>query len=67
MNVIDFKSIIAPSGSGTVVSAAQISQGPMIAPVARIKLYNADEWEAFTEEWAFYNLSGCREVQRRGG
>ncbi|MCC3243808.1 hypothetical protein LG047_00460 [Methylocystis sp. WRRC1] len=56
MSVMDFKSIVAPSGSGTAVSAAQISQGPIIAPVARIKLYNADEWEAFTEEWAFYSL-----------
>lgn len=68
MSGMNFKTIGTPSSSGTAVSAAQISQGPTIAPVARIKLYNADEWEAFTEEWAYYSLKKTyQEVVRFSG
>ncbi len=68
MSGMNFKTIGTPSSSGTAVSAAQISQGPTIAPVARIKLYNADEWEAFTEEWAYNSLKKTyQEVVRFSG
>ncbi|MGC2774156.1 MAG: ABC-three component system protein [Bradyrhizobium sp.] len=51
-----FSSIKTPKGPAGLISAAQIIAGPPILPVARIKLYSADDWEEFTNEWAHCSL-----------
>jgi len=52
----------------TLVTAAQIQNGPLIDPISRVFLYNSEEWESFIDEW----VSDCLEkkypsVQRLGG
>lgn len=43
------------------------STGPYIFPQDRIKLYHADEWEKFIQEWAFYLENKYSEVVRCAG
>jgi hypothetical protein len=40
------------------VAAEQVATGPPITPIARIRLYSAEEWEAFTNEWAHSLFQG---------
>jgi hypothetical protein len=48
-----FAPIVLPAPT-TVVAAHQVSNGPPISPIGRIRLYSPEEWEAFTNEWAYY-------------
>jgi hypothetical protein len=50
----------------TVVAAHQVANGPPISPIGRIRLYSAEEWEAFTNEWAYYFFNG-KTVERFTG
>jgi hypothetical protein len=52
-----FKPIALPAAT-TVVSAQLIANGPPVSPTGRIKLYSPEEWETFTNEWAFYFFQG---------
>jgi hypothetical protein len=52
-----FKPIALPAAT-TVVSAQLIANGPPLSPTGRIKLYSPEEWETFTNEWAFYFFQG---------
>lgn len=60
-----FSPIAKPNGSGAVVSAAQVLNGPLILPISRIRLYSPSEWEEFINEWAACSLNG--EVVRFSG
>jgi hypothetical protein len=60
-----YQPIVLPD-STTMVAAQQIVSGPPIPPVARIRLYSAEEWESFTNEWAYCSFEG-REVVRFSG
>ncbi|UYO53073.1 ABC-three component system protein [Rhodopseudomonas palustris] len=57
--------IIVPPAT-TVVAAQQVISGPPVPPIARIRLYSPDEWEAFTNEWACTLFQG-KEVVRSSG
>ncbi len=48
------------------VSAQQVANGPPISPMGRIRLYSPEEWETFTNEWAFYYFNG-KTVERFTG
>jgi hypothetical protein len=50
----------------TMVAAQQTTNGPPIPAIARIRLYSAEEWEAFTNEWAHY-LFQVKQVVRFTG
>ena len=52
--------------SAIVVAAQQIANGPPIPPIARIRLYSADEWESFTNEWAFCSFKKKKVVRFSG-
>src|SRR5262245_37485141 len=60
-----YQPIVLPP-STTVVTAQQVTGGPPILPIARIRLYSPDEWENFTNEWAHYFFEG-KEVVRSSG
>ena len=49
-----------------VVSAQQVANGPPVSPIGRIRLYSPEEWETFTNEWAFYFFKG-KAVERFTG
>lgn len=57
---------IVLTAATTLVAAQQIAIGPPVLPIARIRLYSAEEWEAFTNEWAHYTFQG-KEVVRFSG
>src|SRR5262245_36788636 len=57
---------IVPSAPTTVVAAHQVANGPPILPIARIRLYSAEEWEAFTNEWANSFFKGKTAVRSAG-
>lgn len=50
----DWKEIAAPAALG--VTAALVTQGPVIPPQCQLLLYSADQWEGFVQEWAHYCL-----------
>jgi len=58
----DYQPIVIPAAT-TVVAAQQMASGP---PIARIRLYSAEEWEAFTNEWAHSFFQG-KDVVRFSG
>lgn len=60
-----YEPIILPPAT-TVVTAQQITSGPLVLPIARIRLYSPDEWEAFTNEWAHYLFKGNQVVRFSG-
>jgi hypothetical protein len=60
-----YQPIVLPAAT-TVVAAQQVASGPPIPPIARIRLYSADEWEAFTNEWAHAFFQG-KDVVRFSG
>jgi hypothetical protein len=60
-----YQPIVIPAAT-TVVAAQQVASGPPIPPIARIRLYSAEEWEAFTNEWAHSFLQG-KDVVRPSG
>lgn len=60
-----YQLIVLPA-SASVVAAQQIANGPPIPPIARIRLYSSEEWEAFTHEWAYSSFEG-KEVVRFTG
>lgn len=57
--------IVLPAAT-TVVAAHQVIGGPPISAIARIRLYSAEEWEAFTNEWAHYFFKGKTVVRFTG-
>lgn len=57
---------IVLSAATTIVAAHQVVNGPPIAAIARIRLYSAEEWEAFTNEWAHYFFNGKTVVRFTG-
>jgi hypothetical protein len=61
----DYQPIVIPAAT-TVVAAQQMAGGPPIPPIARIRLYSAEEWEAFTNEWAHSFFQG-KDVVRFSG
>ena len=60
-----YQPIVLPAAT-TVVTAQQVASGPPIPPIARIRLYSAEEWEAFTNEWAHYFFKGKKVVRFTG-
>ena len=60
-----YQPIVLPAAT-TIVAAQQVASGPLILPVARIRLYSAEEWEAFTNEWAHYTFQGKNVVRFSG-
>lgn len=62
------KDIAKPPVPATPVTAAQVSNGPVMPPQQRLMTYSPDEWEAFVEEWAYYCLAkNYQHVQRFSG
>ena len=61
----DYAPIVLPAAT-TVVAAHQVIGGPPISATARIRLYSAEEWEAFTNEWAHYFFQGKTVVRFTG-
>lgn len=57
--------ILTPVVSG--VSAAKVVHGRTIPPQQQIILFSFDDWEAFLEEWAYYQKSKYQKVVRVGG
>jgi hypothetical protein len=53
-----------PSELPTIEAA---TTGPYLLPQDRVKLYSADDWETFIEEWAFYLKKNYSEVVRCSG
>ncbi|MDR2241129.1 MAG: hypothetical protein LBE33_11880 [Zoogloeaceae bacterium] len=52
----------------TVITAAQVANGPVIPPQQRLLTYSPDDWEGFVEEWAYYCLATkYKHVQRFSG
>jgi len=47
----DFAEVKQPPLPKTLPNVAQFQGGPPVAPIARLMIYNADEWESFIEEW----------------
>jgi hypothetical protein len=61
----DIKKPLAPP---IVVTAAQVSNGPVIPPQQRLLTYSPNDWEDFVEEWAYYCLTEKYDhVQRFSG
>lgn len=60
-----FAPIVLPAAT-TVVTAHQVFNGPPISPIARVRLYSPEEWEAFTNEWAHYFFAGKTVVRFTG-
>ncbi|MEA3004448.1 MAG: hypothetical protein QOH81_3236 [Sphingomonadales bacterium] len=52
----DFQEIPDPSKPITLITAAQMESGPYVPPMARILLYDSDEWESFIDEWVSHCL-----------
>jgi hypothetical protein len=64
----DWEDIGEPTLPATVVTAAQVANGPVIPPQQRLMTYSPDEWESFVEEWAYYCLKkNYKHVQRFSG
>src|SRR5690554_3150987 len=51
MNEDDFKDL-SPSPQKGLYNSAHVTSGIPIPKTQRVKLFSADEWEEFTEEWA---------------
>lgn len=63
-----WKDVNKPPDLRTVITAAQVANGPVIPPQQRLLTYSPDEWESFVEEWAYYCLSSrYKHVQRFSG
>jgi hypothetical protein len=60
-----YQPIVLPVAT-TIVAAQQVASGPSISPIARIRLYSAEEWEAFTNEWAHYFFAGNAVIRSSG-
>lgn len=52
----NYTSINQPTQPKTEITVAQAQNGPWLPPIQRLFLYSASEWEAFTTEWAYYDL-----------
>lgn len=64
----NWEDIKKPLNPATVVTAAQVANGPVIPPQQRLLTYSPDEWEGFVEEWAYYCLATkYKHVQRFSG
>jgi hypothetical protein len=51
-----------------VVTAAQVTHGPLIPPQQQLLTYSFDQWEGFVQEWAHYCLKKTyKQVQRFSG
>lgn len=64
------KDISLKPNSGTMLTAAALSNGPPIEPLSRLFLYTDEQWEEFTDEWAHSCLKkkyGYTKVQRQSG
>jgi hypothetical protein len=46
-----------------------IQNGPQILPIERLKMFSADEWEIFTEEWLDcpHNKKDYSKIERLAG
>lgn len=53
--------------SAPVPSGADVSAGPPIPPIDRLKLYDGTQWEQFVLEWADSLRSQYESVERHGG
>lgn len=64
----DLKDIEEPPKPTAVVTAAQVTHGPLIPPQQQLLLYSPDQWEAFVLEWLYYCLKKTyKQVQRFTG
>ncbi|MBV7598019.1 ABC-three component system protein [Aeromonas sp. sia0103] len=62
----DFKEL-SPQSPGGLYSSAHVTSGIPIPKTQRVKLFGADEWEAFTEEWASSLKTSYHSVKRFSG
>jgi hypothetical protein len=62
----EFREIL-PRFNGTSTTASHVSVGLPIPAVHRVKIFSPDDWEGFTEEYAFSLQSEYSKVRRFGG
>jgi hypothetical protein len=66
--VADWKDIAAPATGAAVITAAQVTHGPLIPPQQQLLIYSPDQWEDFVQEWLHYCLKKAyKQVQRFTG
>lgn len=58
---------IAPTGVAATVSAAHVASGLPIPKAKRVQVFSPEDWEQFTEEYAFSLQSEYSKVRRFGG
>ena len=64
----DWEDIKEPSIPTGIVTAAQVTQGPLIPPQQQLLIYSPDQWESFVQEWAHYCLKKTyKQVERFSG
>ena len=59
--------LIAPKGVAATASAAHVSSGLPIPKALRVQVFSPEDWEQFTEEYAFSLQSEYAKVRRFGG
>lgn len=63
----DWKDIAEPSKPSAVVTAAQVTHGPIIPPQQNLLMYSPDQWEGFVQESLHYCLKNTyKHVELRG-
>jgi hypothetical protein len=66
--ITDLKDIEEPPKPMAVVTAAQLTHGPLIPPQQQLLIYSPDQWEEFVQEWLHYCLKkSYKQVQRFTG
>lgn len=64
----DWEDIKEPPKPTAVVTAAQVTHGPLIPPQQQLPIYSPDQWEGFVQEWLHYCLKKTyQQVQRFAG
>ena len=62
---LEFKDLPEPKDVG--VSSGKVAHGHSFPPQQQILLYSADDWEAFIEEWVYYQKTKYNKVVRFAG
>jgi hypothetical protein len=63
-----WKDIKEPQKPTGVVTAALVTNGPLIPPQQQLLIYSSDQWEGFVQEWLHYCLKKTyKQVQRFTG
>ncbi|MEM6474603.1 MAG: ABC-three component system protein [Pseudomonadota bacterium] len=63
----EFTSFHPTSPRSPLQTAAAVQAGPPISPQGRIYLYDPDEWEEFTREWAAWREKRYTKIEKYGG